>query len=424
VNKIRPALLAGVRGFWLAVSGFSGAIPLLVLSLVSIGLMPIGVGFLGVPVFTRALRGLANYHRRTAADWFGVDIAVPYRPWPGHLAYWQQAPTLLKDPATWRDLLWCLLAPVFFAWGLLPMAMLVNGFEGVVLVPALSPFMDSYRYIGSFWLPGPAAVMSPLAVVEGALLITLALIYSPRLMHWRAEFARTFLGPTRAAALTLRVEHLTVTRSAAVDAQASELRRIERDLHDGAQARLVAVGLSIGLAEELIRTNPEAAQQLLTEARLASDEALDELRSLVRGIHPPVLAERGLDGAIRAVALTLPLPVDVDIELPGRAPEPVETAAYFAVAEALANVVKHSKARRAWVRLRHIKGQLRIVVGDDGVGGADPSRGSGLRGVQRRLSAHDGTLDAASPRGGPTVLTMEVPCALSSPKTSPSSATG
>ncbi len=153
------------------------------------------------------------------------------------------------------------------------------------------------------------------------------------------------------------MEQLTETRSETVDASAAELRRIERDLHDGAQAQLVALSMNIGLAEEMMKHDPETAQQLLAEAREASGTALTELRDLVRGIHPPVLAERGLDGAVRALALTLPLPVDVHVDLPGRADAPVESAAYFAVAEMLANVVKHSGARRGWIQIEHARGR-------------------------------------------------------------------
>jgi signal transduction histidine kinase len=213
-----------------------------------------------------------------------------------------------------------------------------------------------------------------------------------------------------------------------VDAQAAELRRIERDLHDGAQARIVALGMSLGMAEDLVASDPVAAQALIAEAREASGRALAELRLLVRGIHPPVLAERGLDGGLHALALTLPVPVAVVVDLPGRPAAPVESAAYFAVAEALTNVVKHSQASTAWVSLAHhpthLGGAIYITVGDDGVGGADPHAGSGLAGIERRLGAFDGSLSVDSPSGGPTVLTMELPCELSSPKTSPFSATG
>jgi signal transduction histidine kinase len=175
--------------------------------------------------------------------------------------------------------------------------------------------------------------------------------------------------------------------------------------------------MNIGLAERMVKNNPELAISLLAEARESSGQALSELRSLVRGIHPPVLAERGLDGAVRALALTMPVPVDLELAIGGRLSDPVESAAYFAVAEAMANVVKHSSATRAWISLRHDRGMLVAVVGDSGTGGADPAAGSGLRGIQQRLAAFDGIITVASPPAGPTVVTMELPCTLSSVRT-------
>jgi signal transduction histidine kinase len=177
------------------------------------------------------------------------------------------------------------------------------------------------------------------------------------------------------------------------------------------------VGMTIGLAERLVRRDPTAALKLLAEARESNKTALVELRHLVRGIHPPVLAERGLEGAVRALALSLPLHTDVDLCLPGRPDTPVESAIYFAVLEALANVGRHSRAHAAWVRMRYADGVLAVEVGDDGAGGADTGRGTGLRGIERRLDAFDGTMAVSSPPGGPTVVTMEIPCVLSSPKT-------
>ena len=196
--------------------------------------------------------------------------------------------------------------------------------------------------------------------------------------------ARLVLTPSREAELALRVEQLAQTRRETLDTGAAELRRIERDLHDGAQARLVAMGLTLDAAGRLIDTDPAAARALLYEARDASARALAELRDLVRGIHPPVLADRGLADAIRALALDSPLRVRVTGPLDGRPPAPVESAAYFAVSELLANVAKHSGAGAAEVDLRHSSGSLRITVSDDGAGGADPSRGTGL---QRRRAA-------------------------------------
>ncbi|HEY7486487.1 MAG TPA: histidine kinase, partial [Streptosporangiaceae bacterium] len=187
---------------------------------------------------------------------------------------------------------------------------------------------------------------------------------------------------------------------------------------DGAQARLVALGLTLGAAEHLVETDPEAAKKLVVQAREASATALSELRDLVRGIHPPVLAERGLGDAVRALALAGPLDVEVTVDIPGRLEAPVESAAYFAVSEVLTNAAKHSGAQRAWIDLSHADGRLRISVTDDGRGGADAARGTGLRGIERRLGTFDGVLALSSPQGGPTMVTMELPCALSSPRTS------
>lgn len=239
----------------------------------------------------------------------------------------------------------------------------------------------------------------------------------------RAAADAALLHPGRQAVLEQRVQDLAASRSRSVDDAAAELRRIERDLHDGAQARLVSLGLTLGMVAELMADDPEAARALLAEARGTTGAALRDLRAVVAGIVPPVLADRGLSGAVEALALDLAVPTTLVDRLPGQAPEAVESAVYFAVAEVLANVVKHAGASRAWVRLDAPGQVLRAEVGDDGTGGADPSRGSGLQGVADRLSAFDGTMGVDSPAGGPTVITLEVPCAWSSPKTSPSSAT-
>jgi signal transduction histidine kinase len=262
-----------------------------------------------------------------------------------------------------------------------------------------------------------------LCLPQGLLILAGGLWLAPVLRRIDARFARLFLAPTKAAELRLRVTQLTVTRADTVDAQAAELRRIERDLHDGAQARLVSLGMMIGLAEELVDHDLVTTRRLLAEARVTSSTALVELRHLVRGIHPPVLAERGLDGAVRALALSLPVQIDVAVDLPGRPDTPLESAAYFAVAEALANMSRHSGARTGSVSVRYVDGALTMVVADDGAGGADPAGGTGLRGIERRLAAFDGTMTLSSPSGGPTTITMELPCALSSPRTTPSSAT-
>jgi signal transduction histidine kinase len=206
-----------------------------------------------------------------------------------------------------------------------------------------------------------------------------------------------------------RISRLEETRAGAVDQQESELERIERDLHDGAQARLVALGMSLGMAEQKLASDPVAAQELLAEARRGTREALEELRSLARGIHPPVLADRGLAAAISALAARTPLEVNVAVDLPARPPRAVETAAYFVAAEALANAGKHAGAGRVDIAVRQEDGALVVEVVDDGGGGAD-ANGSGLRGLAQRVEALDGTLAVTSPNGGPTTVRAVMPC--------------
>ncbi|MEV6488911.1 sensor histidine kinase [Actinoplanes sp. NPDC051633] len=394
-------------------------VPLFVLWLVAllIGLIP-GVGMVTLSLMTRLVRARADFERRRAGA-AGVPIARPYAPRPDQV--WRRYFWILKDPATWRDFAWLLPgAVVGVALGAVALAVPLYGLEGITLIPLWIWLGGGWYGYGAIW-PIESLGDGLLALPQGAVFLAFGLVAAPWLRWVDAVFARLFLAPTRAAELRLRVAELTETRADTVDAQAAELRRIERDLHDGAQARLVSLGMMIGLAEELVERDPAAARKLLAEARESSGTALVELRHLVRGIHPPVLAERGLDGAVRALAMSLPVPTAVDGGVPGRLETPVESAAYFAVAEALTNVAKHSGAHSAWVSLRHEDHRLFMTVGDDGRGGADPGDGTGLRGIERRLAAFDGTMTLSSPPGGPTVVTMELPCALSSPKTSPSS---
>jgi signal transduction histidine kinase len=215
---------------------------------------------------------------------------------------------------------------------------------------------------------------------------------------------------TRRDRLARRVETLESTRLGAVEEQDAELRRIERDLHDGAQARLVALGLSLGMAEQKFRSDPEEAEKLVAEARAGVAEALHELRDLARGIHPPVLSDRGLGAALDTLADRSPLPTAVSGDLDRRPPARVETAAYFVAAEALANAAKHSGATRVEISIAERDGTLAVEITDDGSGGADAA-GSGLLGLRRRVEALDGTLTVESPAGGPTTIRAELPCA-------------
>ncbi|MFL4948357.1 sensor histidine kinase [Streptomyces sp. MMS24-I31] len=263
--------------------------------------------------------------------------------------------------------------------------------------------------------PGPAPSLpleiahhaSVLGGIQGAVLLALGLWLLPRTVL--ADAGRLFgRGPD--PVLARRVRELTETRADAVSSAAAELRRIERDLHDGAQGRLVTIGMNLRAAEEMIHSDPHEAAALVVEARVASAAALEELRGLIRGMHPPMLADRGLGEAVRALALDLPLPCETEIELPGRLDAPLESACYFAVAEVVTNAVRHASAHGLQIRMARTDGLLRIEVVDDGVGGADPARGTGLAGVERRLAAFDGILAVSSPPGGPTIVVMEVPC--------------
>jgi signal transduction histidine kinase len=231
----------------------------------------------------------------------------------------------------------------------------------------------------------------------------------PRTVAWAADQQLV----RRAAALTQRVDRLDRTRSDATSTAVAELRRIERDLHDGAQARLVAVGMSLRAAEQLMPASPEAALALIGEARETSSRALADLRDLVRGIYPPVLADRGLADAVRTLALDTPLTVETDITLSGEPPMPIAAAVYFGIAEIMTNAVRHSGADKVEIGIGYAGGLLRATVTDDGAGGADPSRGTGLAGVERRLATFDGVLAVNSPAGGPTIVAIEVPCELS-----------
>jgi signal transduction histidine kinase len=260
---------------------------------------------------------------------------------------------------------------------------------------------------GFVLLDNPAARL--IVVLEGLTFIGCGLALAPRMLMLGADAELIH----RAQELTQRVTRLTETRSDATDTAIAELRRIERDLHDGAQARLVAVGMSLRAAEQLLATNPEAGIALVAEARETSTRALDDLRNLVRGVYPPVLADRGLADAVRALALDAPLDVDTHITLTDEPPMPVAAAVYFGVAEALTNAVRHSGADTVQIEIGYADGTLRATVIDDGQGGADQAAGTGLPGVERRLATFDGILAVSSPPGGPTIVAIEVPCALS-----------
>lgn len=351
----------------------------------------IGAGVL--PESVLLLRRLAGWERRRTAAWTGTPVPEAYLPLEGPLP--ARVRTAVTDPGTRRDLLW---AATHLLYGsVLWYASLITWVVAVV--------------VDGVWtgLAGHRPVALPLLT---------------RLADLESDWSRTLLTPApsaaRDAALAARIEQLTATRAGAVAAHGAELRRIERDLHDGAQARLVALSMRIGLARRAYDSDPVTARRLLDDAQEQAEEALAELRHVVRGIHPPILTDRGLTGAVRALAASSGLEVEVSVTGLGdgpdtggpRAPAAVEAAAYFVVAEALTNAAKHSGAARASVALTRQPAGLRVLARDEGRGGAEAGErgGSGLTGMRRRVAALDGTVRLTSPEGGPTVIEVELPC--------------
>ncbi|MEU5953487.1 sensor domain-containing protein [Streptomyces sp. NPDC047525] len=423
MTRVRESVIAGARGLFLSVIMLAGSITLFVLSVLSIAFITLGIGVFTTPLVLTGVRKWADLRRAQAGAWSDVHIPRPYRPFPADLrsgvtGQVERTSLLLKDPATWRDLQWLLVdMTAGFVTVIFAPALLLYPLYGYVL--ALGVWEPIYDAGGGEWygfIHVTSQTDANMAALLGTALGVVGIFSSPAILRAHFLLTRSLLAPTvsmRERELARRVDRLTETRHDAVDSSAAELRRIERDLHDGAQARLVAMGMDLGTIEAMIEKNPAKAKELIAKARQNSGEALTELRDLVRGIHPPVLAERGLGDAVKALALRLPVRTDVDVELLGRADEPVEAAAYFAVSEALTNTIKHAGADRVWVDIHHAEGMLRIAVTDNGKGGASIGAGSGLSGIERRLGTFDGVLAVSSPAGGPTMVTMEIPCELS-----------
>jgi signal transduction histidine kinase len=419
-SAVLVALTAPVLAAWGAVAFFGTEFalswssqlnaPLIVRVLANAGEVVMGLVWTAAIVWLTirlAGRWLSRQARILARDWLGLRIEVSYRPpppvtqmatgfwWNGYEYHKTEKEArddargqqLIRDPQLYRDGLGIAIATVtVLPAAALPLLGLAGGIY-LTLQPGLAPW-------------GAVAIVAGLAIAPFA---------------WRllGPVAARFLGPAPRS----RIKELTEIQADVTKAQAVELERIERGLHDGAQARIVALGLSIGAAEHLLETDPEAARAILITARESSAAALAELRALVRGINPPVLAERGLVDAVRALALDAPVPVVVAAAVPSRPERPVESAVYFAVSELLANVAKHARATQVGIDLGYDGKTLTATVTDNGAGGATSSAaadsGSGLNGIERRLAAFGGRLEIDSPAGGPTRITVAVPCALS-----------
>ncbi|MFI6869321.1 sensor histidine kinase [Nocardia sp. NPDC050406] len=375
---------------------------------VAFALCLVGVGIPVLPDAVRAVRPLLGFERARASAELGETIAEVYRPFTGSVR--QRVATVFEDPANRRDITWlCLHAATGLTIAGLAVGLPLSAVNQMLIplywqaVPEGA--VQTFGFVVNSW--GTALASLAIAIPVAALALQV-----PAAAHWQARAARWLLAPTPDVALAHRVAELTATRAAALDAHGAELRRIERDLHDGAQARMAAVIMQLGLAEQLHDRDPAAARDLMRKAQDTATDALAELRDVLRSVYPPVLSDRGLSSAVAALAARSPIPCTVAAHTIGRWPAAVEAAAYFVVAEALTNATKHSGAANLAVTIDGTAHLLTVEISDDGVGGAHETEGGGLAGIRRRAEALDGRMSLTSPPGGPTVLRVELPSGL------------
>ncbi len=357
--------------------------------------------------FTLAAQ-FGRLERSRAAALLDVNLPSPHRPLqPG--GWFNRLGQRLRSASRWREIAY--LALGLPLQGLLGFVLL--GVWAVSLGLVLTPFYLGH-ILGQFARVGPVPVHhadAVLAFLAGAVGLAIVAPQATLGLMWiDRQLVRRLLGPGKTEALTQQVSELSVRRDAALDSAEADRRQIERDLHDGAQQRLVALAIDLGRARERFDTDPDGARRLVDEAHEEAKAALAELRDLARGIHPAVLTDRGLDAALSAVVARCPVPVDLTLSLPTRPPASVESAAYFIVSEALANVAKHARASRATVAIALQNNRLTVEVADDGIGGADAGQGSGLAGLQHRVDALGGWMRVLSPAKGPTSVVVELPC--------------
>jgi signal transduction histidine kinase len=374
------------------------------------------ITLLGLPVLVVVLgiaRGFAMVERWRVGQVAAEMPPAPYRPVPEDTKLLRRWFGQLRDTQSWLDVLHGVVV--------LPVAVVTFSITLVWWTGALSglTFWFWSRYLPENADRTDLAALLDIPISEGLAQALLGLAFALTLIPVlrgcaiaQSSLASALLGNTHVVALQERVTTLTASRAAGAQAEVDALRRLERDLHDGPQQRLVRLGMDLAAAERrLAADDPAQASQILAEARAQSSEALAELRALTRGIAPPILTDRGLPDALAALAGRSGAATWVDVDLPGERPSPAaETAAYFVVSEALTNVAKHSGASNAWVAVRRVDDELVVEVTDDGSGGASAAKGHGLSGLADRVAAHDGTLAINSPAGGPTVVRAVIPC--------------
>ncbi|MFD9225916.1 sensor histidine kinase [Streptomyces sp. NPDC060064] len=348
-------------------------------------ILPVPVALIAIAGF-----GLTEAHRWRYRELCGVDL-----------------PRLRFAVARRQFAYNCLVGPCLGILELLVLALLVAGAAATTIYAWIMLLPASWRFDHPGYTTQAAYVMA-----AGAVALAAVPSLAGALVRLENRIAPTLLRDTRAEELEQRVEDLTESRAGAVDAAHAERRRIERDLHDGAQQRLVSLALNLGIAKVTLKDLPPEVRQVIDDAHREAKESIEELSHLVRGLHPSVLDELGLDAALSGLAARAPLPVRLRVDLPQRAAPAVEAVAYFVVSEALTNIAKHAHATRADVTVSRLGEILRVVVADDGAGGADPAGGTGLKGLAQRVGSVDGTFRMSSPTGGPTVMTVELPCAL------------
>jgi len=383
-----PAALAGIKPRW----------PLLFL-------------FTAVAILASPLLG--RLHRQRLRATVGVGI-LPQPFLPDGLSR-AGIRTAVRAGTTWRQLGYHLLAaPALAAAAIAAFGLWLAGLlYTLVYAYAWAAPREGllYRGIGTTGVfPHPGPPVDAYLTLAGILLLAAAPFVTAGVAALDVRVTRALLGPSRATELEHRVERLTKTRAGAVDAADAERRRLERNLHDGTQQRLVSLAMNLGMAKAQTAT-VEQAHQAIADAHEETKAALAELRNLIRGLHPPVLEDRGLDAALSGVAARMPIPVKLTVNVPRRPSPTIEAVAYFVVSEGLTNITKHSQASQAEVFVEQAGDRLHIIVTDDGAGGADPDRGTGLAGLARRAESVDGTLDITSPLGGPTLLSVDLPCA-------------
>jgi signal transduction histidine kinase len=361
----------------------------------------VAVSLLLLPSVLLAMRRLANQARRLAGAWRGTPVAEPYRPLPGGAKASRRTRLgwLLTDPATWRDAAW---TTVNAGAGWLLAAPAALAAYGLVGLAAGSVVPQVALPVPGLLKQAPAAALVP----AGAVIAALGLLAAPPLVRGYGRATRLLLAPTKQA----EIDRLAEARVQAVAAAEAERRRIERDLHDGLQPLLVSLAVDLGIAEARFGKDPDSARSLVARAHADAKTAIEELRGLVRGIHPSVLDGRGLDAALSALIASCPVPVTLRVDLPQR-PDPVrEAAAYYVAAEAITNITKHASARTATLTVQAGERDLCVAVEDDGDGGARIEPGGGLAGLDARIRSIDGTFTVSSPPGGPTRVEAVIPC--------------